>query len=130
MPNPNPSPQHRWKPGQSGNVQGGKLIDPDLKELRRLTKEELVEVGTLVVKGNVSTLKNIVKDRESSVLHAMVASVALRVIKQGDMHALDLFLNRLIGKVNDEVEYSGELNVPQVIVTLPSNGRESLTTTD
>ncbi len=55
----------------------------------------------------------------------MIASVAVRIIQGGDMHALDILLNRLVGKVKDEVMQQMEIRTPQVIVTLPDNGRSA-----
>lgn len=122
--NPNDPPkEHRWRPGQSGNPKGGNAHDPRLKMLKKLTKEELIEVGNLVVKGSVSELKEMAKNPNASVIQTMVASVAVKVITKGDMHSLDILLNRLIGKVKEEIEHTG-LAQPQVIITLPDNGRD------
>jgi hypothetical protein len=46
----------------------------------------------------------------------MVASVALKIISKGDMYALDVLLNRLIGKVKDEVLLTGDGNPFQMII--------------
>lgn len=119
-----PPPEHsRWKPGQSGNPLGGKLHDPALKAIKNLTKKELADIGNLVVKGEVSALRALAADEGETVLKRMVASVCFRVIDFGDMGALDTLLNRLVGKVKDEVAHSGD--APRIIVTLPSNGREA-----
>lgn len=117
-----PPVEYRWRPGQSGNPRG-LIRQPDaIRQLKQLTKSELVEVGTLIVKGDVTTLKRVARDPKATVIHALVAAVAVRIIEKGDMVSLDLLLNRLIGKVRDEVALTG--NMPQIIITLPSNGRE------
>ncbi len=117
--------KRKWKKGQSGNP-GGKVPEPpELKKLKHLTKLELVEIGNLIIKGDRNELEKKAKDKGSTVIQSMMAAIAKRVIDDGDMVALDRLLDRLIGKVKDEVEFSGNvLNAPQVIVTLPSNGRE------
>lgn len=119
----NPPEHSRFKPGQSGNPLGGKLHDPALKAVKNLTKKELAEIGNLVVKGDVAMLRELAEDEGETVLKRMVASVCFRVIDFGDMGALDTLLNRLVGKVKDEVKHEGD--VARVIVTLPSNGREA-----
>lgn len=120
-----PPPKHsQFKKGQSGNPLGGKLQDPQLRMIRHLTKVELIEIGNLVIKNNIDELKAISKDPNASVIKVMIAAVSVKVIEKGDMHSLDVLLNRLIGKVKEEIHTTGTLNIPQVRVTLPSNGRE------
>lgn len=115
---------HHFKKGQSGNPAGAAAHNPEIKKLKALTESELVEVGTLVVKGDVDNLRAIVKDPKSTAISAMMASVAIRAIAKGDSKALETLLCRLIGKVPDKVHVSGANGGPQVIVTMPSNGRE------
>jgi N-acetylglucosamine kinase-like BadF-type ATPase len=98
-------------------------MDPALRQLQTLTKEELLETATLILRGDVATLKTYAQNPESNVLQGMLASIVLRAIEKGDASAFDLLLNRLIGKAKDHVEYEEKLSVPVVI--LPSNGRET-----
>lgn len=114
----------QFKKGQVANPEGARAHDPEMRMLKRLTKEEMKEVGNLVLMGNVDSLKGIGKDPKSSALKTMLASVCVRVISKGDMQAFDILLNRLIGKVKDEVEHSGMVARPKVILTMPANGRE------
>lgn len=115
----------KWKKGQSGNPNGRPAVPPELKILTHLTKQELVEVGNLVIKGDIKELERKTKDKSATVLQTMLASIAQRVIRDGDAVALDRLLDRFIGKVKDEVHFTGDvLNMPQIIVNLPSNGRE------
>lgn len=96
--------EKQFKKGQSGNPLGGRAHDPVMRALKRLTKDELKEVGSLLLRGNLDALKEVSQDKKANVLKVMLASVCVRVMKQGDMHALDILLNRLVGKVKDEVD--------------------------
>jgi hypothetical protein len=118
-------PHPPWKPGQSGNPLGGKMHDPALKAIKNLTKAELVTIGNLIIKRDIKALKEVIDSKDATVLQVMLASVAEKIIRQGDMHALDILLNRLVGKVKDEIMHQGEINTPQIIVTLPDNGRSA-----
>lgn len=112
-----------WKKGQSGNPGGRTKESPELKKIKNLTRIELVEVGNLIIKNDMKALRAVKKDPKASVLKVMIAAIADKAVKNGDMYKLDLLLNRLIGKVTDKLEVEG-VSAPQVIVTLPSNGRE------
>lgn len=104
MPRPSPPKHQQWKKGQSGNPSGRRPDPPELRAIKNLTEEELVEIGSLVVKGNIDDLKRIKDDPNTTVLKAMIAAVAIKTIAKGDGQALEVLLNRLIGKVKDKVE--------------------------
>ncbi len=114
---------HHWKKGQSGNPAGGRVLLPEEKLFKNLTKKELVEVGNYVIKGDLNALKKMASRPGATVLQIMLAAVCIKVIQKGDMHQLDILLNRLVGKVRDEIHATGTVDA-RVIVSLPSNGRE------
>lgn len=108
-------PKHsRFKPGQSGNPLGGKLHNPELRAIKRLTAHEVAEIGTLIISKNLTKLRAIVKDAKDnpdskhSGLKSWIAMVAIKGISKGDAHALDVLLNRLVGKVKERIELTGE----------------------
>ena len=101
-----PPVEHQWKKGQSGNPSGGKLHNPEIRKLKNLTEAEIVEVGSLVVKGSIKELQELSKNPNCSALTAMMASVAAKAINKGDGAALDILLNRIVGKVKERVEQS------------------------
>lgn len=118
----------QWKPGQSGNPTGINQ-DPQVRKIKKLTTEEVVEVGSLLLSKNIVALQHMVEDAlvnpdsEHSSLKVWIARVVLQGGKKGDARALESVLNRLIGKVADKMIVDG-INAPQVIVEMPSNGRE------
>lgn len=121
MPKGKPFPK-----GVSGNPLGGKMHNKELKAIRRLTAVEVAEIGGMILQNNLAALKAIAKDPDASVLKTMIASVAVKTIEKGDAHALDKLLDRLIGKVRDEIKVTSVGNplVTAQVVVLPSNGRE------
>ena len=122
-------PKHsQFKKGQSGNPRGAQLHDQTAKQIRKLTSEEVREVATLILDNNLPGLQAIARDKTASVLKVWIASIAAKGIQKGDPSALDKILERLIGKVKQDVSLSdpngNPLVAPQVVVYLPSNGRE------
>jgi hypothetical protein len=95
-----------FKPGQSGNPSGRPKVSNAEHRLRRMTKDEIKEVGTLLLDSNVEKLKEIEKDKHAPALRVWICSVAIKAIERGDMGALNSLLDRVIGKVKDELEVS------------------------
>ncbi len=116
-----------YKKGQSGNPGGRPKDPPELKKIRQLSRQELVEIGNLVIRADVNELKKIRKDGTTGALKAMVVAIALRAIVKGEHHAFEALMTRLIGKVHDEIKHTGLPAAPAqtVIFNIPSNGREA-----
>lgn len=113
----------RWKKGQSGNPKG-RPPDKLGKVMRQLTAIEFAEIANLIIKGSIRELRAIAQDDSLPAIKVMIAATAVKIIARGDMHALDILLNRLVGKVKDQVEHTGNSLAAQVILTMPSNGSE------
>lgn len=96
------------KPGEIRNPLGGGSHNPDMKEVRRLTKEQVAEIGTLILTGNLEKLQSIKDEKSASVLKIWFASVAIKAISRGDAHSLSVILDRIVGKVKDQLELTGK----------------------
>lgn len=116
-----------FKKGESGNPAGAQKHDPEFKAVKNLTKKEMIEVGNLIVKNDYSQLLKLAQTTKATSLQKMIASVVVKIIQEGDMKNLNILLDRLIGKVKDEIVHHGDLNAPQIILTLPDNGRTAKT---
>lgn len=106
------------KKGEIRNPEGARSHNPELKRLRRLTKLELAEIGSALLKGNVREIEAIIEDSDlnpdskHSAIKVWIAGIALRGIRQNEMGTLDGILDRLVGKVPDEIELSGKGGKP------------------
>lgn len=109
MSNPNPSPNTRFKPGETGNPQGRSLESAEVRKIRKLTNDEIAEVGTMLLDNNRAELEAIVKDPSTPVLRLMIASVVATAMKKGDAGAMNILLDRMAGKIKQEVKHSGEI---------------------
>ena len=113
-----------FQPGKSGNPAGRPPMGTDELIIKGLSREALVKMADLVLTGNLADIQRIPKQKDAPVLLMMLASVCVRIIEKGDMSAFQELLNRLIGKVKEEVKHTGTINTnAKVVVSLPDNGR-------
>lgn len=100
--------------GVSGNPGGRPQLSSEEKLLRRLSKEQLVEIGSMLVQGKMSEIKKVYNE-DSSGLRAVMASAILRAYDEGDWATLDKILDRLVGKVTDNVSVDMKTKVMQIL---------------
>lgn len=98
----------RFQPGQSGNPLGAALHNQELKALRRLTKETVADIGAMILEADLEALQAVAKDKSATVLRVWFASVAVKAISKGDAMSLNVILNRIVGKVPEEIRHAGE----------------------
>jgi hypothetical protein len=110
--NKNPSPSTRWKPGQSGNPMGG-MVNPALHFVRRLTRNEIAEIGTMVLESNLDKLKEIFQDKGTSAFKVMFISTILGAIEKKDAYSMAVILEQICGKPTAYVDHSGVIGLAQ-----------------
>lgn len=108
---PNDKNLKPWKKGQSGNPKGAALHDPLIKAIRRLSRAQIAEMGTLVLECNWEKIQEIAKDPNTPALKMMMASVVGKAIAKGDAHAMAIVLEQIVGKVKEKVEHSGSVDL-------------------
>lgn len=98
-------------------------------QLKKLSANELEDIANLIVKGNYPALKELAKSKSATVIQVMLASACVKIIEKGDTYSLDCLLNRLVGKVKEEIKHTG-ITAPQIIAYMPDNGRKINTSND
>ena len=93
----------QFKPGQSGNPDGGKKHDPIKKVLKNLTIETYREVIEAVLTGNLENLKEMIENPKTSVLQVGIAKAIVRAVKEGDYEIIERIAERIVGKIPDEL---------------------------
>lgn len=101
--NRNTSGLKPFRPGQSGNPSGrSKLV---------LTKQEVDKVMGKFAHMDKDELVGILNDKKAPMLEAMIASVMVRAVTDGDASRLEFLFSRSIGKpriVEDMQDAEGE----------------------
>lgn len=110
--NPKPPPKHsQFKPGKSGNPEGGRAHNPALKALRKLTVESYREIIELVLTGNVAAIKKLAEDPKSTGLQVGISVAFLKAIKSGDYNVIERIAERIVGKIPDVVTVNQNTNM-------------------
>jgi hypothetical protein len=102
-----PPPGKRFQKGQTGNPLGAAIHNKDLKKVRHLTHEDLSTIGTLILESNIAALEAIKANPDTTALRVWFCSVALKAIEKGDAQSLNVLLDRIVGKVSDKVQVTG-----------------------
>lgn len=86
------------KPGQVLNPKGGAAHDQDVRRVRRLTHEEVKQIGTVLLTATGEQVVQIANDREEPVLRRWMAGIIADGVQKKNYKILDEMLNRIIGK--------------------------------
>ena len=83
-----PPKSTQFKKGQSGNPEGARKHNQDLKKLKACLKREIDETLNLLLQSDIDKLNHLIKSKDSDVLTLALASVLSKSIKKGDWYAL------------------------------------------
>ena len=78
----------------------------DVKRIRKLTNDEIKEVGSLLLNGRESELEALIANDETPILKKWMASVSLSGMKSGDEKKLNAILDRVAGKIPQQLDVS------------------------
>lgn len=117
-------------PGQSGNPNGQPKVPQEIKDARQLTKLELERLLNKYMVMTKDEVQEALKNPATPALELMIGSIVAKAVSGGDDKRLNFLLERMIGKVKEKVEHTGADGqalalAPQIVITVPSNGRES-----
>lgn len=110
MANPHPTKKGRlFKKGEVHNPLGAGAHNKELRAVKRLTQQEIAEVGGFILQNNLESLKEVKANPASSVFKVWICSVAITAINKGDAQALNVLLDRIVGKVKEENKLTVDL---------------------
>lgn len=115
-----------WKKGVSANPLGARAHNQEVKKIRRLTNDQIAEVGSVILENDPDTLKKLIKKTKGqTTLQWWIANTAYWAGKRGDGYMLNTLLDRISGKIKETKEIDLKTSEPQVRIYLPDNGRDN-----
>jgi hypothetical protein len=93
-----------FKPGQSGNANGRPKLDPMVKQLKRFTADQLEELVSSLLTSTEADVVAMREDTGAPYIKRIMAQILEKTFEGGNIGALDMVLNRLIGKVKERVD--------------------------
>lgn len=114
------------KKGEVRNPNGARAHNGLKAQLKKLTTKELADMIELVMTKPVSELQKIAQNPQEISLKVGIASAMVRMINKGDFDTLERMLQRVVGKVKDEVDLNHN-GIPATTSTvmhvyIPPNG--------
>lgn len=97
--------------------------DPTLAKAAKLTRTEAEQLLTKFMQMDIEELESVLRDKKKKCVEHMIGRIVLMGIKNGDHARLDFMLNRLIGKVKENVEHTV---VPKIIHNIETGGGATL----
>jgi hypothetical protein len=96
-----------WGKGQSGNPKGRNKLPEEIKEIRKLTAEQVIETFSKYLGMTQSEMLGLDK-RDLSLLEVWMLKAAELGIKTGNYFILDKILDRVIGKASMGIKVEAE----------------------
>jgi hypothetical protein len=98
-----------YKKGEQGPgaVPGNPAFTLDLNTVKRLTVLQLQEIITFVMLNDTTAIRALKEDPKSTILQAWLAAAAIKGVKDGNAHSLNIMFDRMVGKVKEVMEFSG-----------------------
>lgn len=129
-----PPEKSRFKKGQSGNPNGARAHSPILREVRKLSREELAKVFMATIHARKQELTEIIANPDSPMILVNLATALIKDTAKGQTFTLQMMFDRLFGRPKTSVELCAippDPNRPdaiavesvQIVLTLPDNGR-------
>jgi hypothetical protein len=101
----------QFKPGNKGGP-GRPQMPDDVRQAKTLTQAALELALSKYLLMNLEELKKAKADPETPMIDLLIISVVMHGISRGDQNRVDFLMNRLVGKVKQQIEHSGEINNP------------------
>lgn len=109
-----------WKPGQTGNPNGGPGLPGDLREARKVNQTELERTINRLIWMTPTELAACLDTPSTPMFDRFVGNIIKLGEEAGDERRMEFILQRIIGKVQDRIE----VKTPLPFVITRRNGDE------
>lgn len=92
-----------FKPGNNANPTGRPALPPEVRAFRKLTLAELQGYISQIKDMPVSELEDLARSKDIPALKAWIYSMAAQGIRSGSERAFDSLMDRLVGRVADQL---------------------------
>jgi len=96
-------------PGNPGRPK----TDPNVRLIKRLTTDKIIEGISRIVHMTVDELKQLATNPQATGLELALGKILVEAIKTGDHQRIEFLMNRTVGKVTEKIEH--KMPVPTVI---------------
>ena len=101
-----------YKPGQSGNLLGGKAHSPIKKMIRKMTDERLFEIFTKYADMSFDEMSSLAKKAISESgkdippnIELLIMSAFKEGIKKGDLGKIQYLIDRFLGPIRQKIDH-------------------------
>lgn len=101
-------------PGHSIPGPGRPPLNPEVKEARKLTQNEIELALQKFLLMTPEQLKEAKRDPETTMLDHLIISIMTHGVNKGCDKRTEFLMGRLVGKVKQQIEHSGEIANPYI----------------
>lgn len=98
--------------GVSGNPNGSSKTAKQLKHIRAMTHEQILDMGLLMLGQDEGACRDIIKGAGFSNLQKMYAALIIKTIEERSESTFNVLLSRLIGRPTESLKLSGDAASP------------------
>jgi len=91
------------KKGEPSRNPTGKT-NPELREIRRLTRAQITDIGSLLLNGSYEQIEEYAEDQSLPAIQYLIARVATRAARRRDHKAFLVLIEQIAGKQIQEVK--------------------------
>lgn len=117
------APANAFKKGQSGNPSGRPKLPTDVVEGKKFNQIEVARIFNRFVNYSFEDLKAVMNSPTSTTMELIIGKIMFEAIKSGDHMRMNFILDRMIGKVKEMVEHTGEIKNEVTVVHTHINDR-------
>lgn len=107
-----------FEKGVSGNPKGTPGLPAEVRKVRKLTHEEISQMGTMLLEQDINQIIKISEDLTQPVLRVWIARMIRKGIATKDTAYFNAVLDRIAGRIPTKMELTGSGGGPLSLVNV------------